>query len=127
MQMDDVVERYIKLRDAKDKLRAHQKAEMAKLDTVMDQLEVMLLAELNDKGLEAAKTSHGTVYKSVKTQAGVADWDALLSYIQANGLWTMLERRVSKDAVVQFREANNDLPPGVNWREEVSVNIRRSA
>jgi hypothetical protein len=39
----------------------------------------------------------------------------------------LLEVRVSKTAVEQFREANDDeIPPGVNLRVERVVNVRRS-
>jgi hypothetical protein len=58
----------------------------------------------------------------------VADRDAFLhGFVIPNEAWEFLENRVSKSAVEQFKEANNDLPPGLNWREERVVNIRRSA
>jgi hypothetical protein len=56
----------------------------------------------------------------------VADWDYVLDYIQKNELWNMLEKRVSKQAVEQYVEEHGNLPPGINWREELVVNIRRS-
>ena len=31
-----------------------------------------------------------------------------------------------KQAVEQYKEEHGDLPPGINWREEVVVNVRRS-
>jgi hypothetical protein len=55
----------------------------------------------------------------------VADWDQTLNWIKTEGAWHMLDRRVNKTAVEAYREANNDLPPGVNWRDEIVVNVRR--
>jgi putative component of toxin-antitoxin plasmid stabilization module len=125
--MKDLVEKYIKLRDAKDKLRQKHKAEVAQIDNLLERIEASLLADFKKEGIESVRTECGTAYRTTRTSAGVADWDAVLSYIQANGLWSMLERRVSKEAVAQFREEHDELPPGVNWREEVVVNVRRSA
>ena len=57
--------------------------------------------------------------------ASVADWDAVLDHIRENDAWEMLERRVNKTAVEQFKAVNDDLPPGVNWSETQVVNFRR--
>jgi hypothetical protein len=37
-----------------------------------------------------------------------------------------MDVRASKTAIVEFVEANADLPPGINWRAETVVRIRRS-
>lgn len=124
--MKEIVEKYIKLRDKKAELTAEHKAKIAKIDEALAVAEGVLLSEFQKAGMESVRTESGTAYKTVRTQAGVADWDAVLDFIKANDLWSMLERRVSKQAVEQYREANNDLPPGINWREEVTINVRRS-
>lgn len=125
--MEDLVTKYIELRDTKAKIEAEMKAKTAKIVSIMDRIEAAILAEFQESGVESVRTKDGTAYKQTRTSAGVADWDATLSYIQQNGLWHMLERRVSKAAVEQFKEANGELPPGLNWREEVVINVRRSA
>lgn len=124
--MQDIIEKYIELRDKKAELSAAYKKKIAGLDAALDQLEVILLEKLNEIGMDSAKGSTGTVYKSKRTSATVADWDYVLDHIQKNELWNMLEKRVSKQAVEQYVEEHGDLPPGINWREEVVVNIRRS-
>lgn len=125
--MEDLVTKYIELRDAKSKIEGEMKAKVAKIVEIMDKIEAAILAEFQDSGVESVRTKDGTAYKQTRTSATVADWDATLSYIQANNLWHMLERRVSKTAVEQFKDAHGELPPGLNWREEVVINIRRSA
>jgi hypothetical protein len=125
--MDDLVTKYIELRDTKAKIEAEMKAKVAKIVGIMDKIEAAILAEFQESGVESIRTKDGTAYKQTRTSATVADWDAALNYIQANNLWHMLERRVSKQAVEQFKEAHGELPPGLNWREEVVINIRRSA
>ena len=124
--MQELIEQYIALRDKKAELSTAFKEKIAGLDNALNALEVILLEKLNELGMDSARGSTGTVYKSKRTSATVADWDYTLSYIQKNGLWNMLERRVSKQAVEQYKEEHGDLPPGINWREEITVNIRRS-
>lgn len=124
--MEELVEKYILLRDKKAELSATFKAKVAKLDEVLAKIEGALLVQFKEHGMESVRTKAGTAYKSTRTSATVADWDSVLDYIQQNELWNMLDKRVNKTAVEQFKEENGDLPPGVNWREEVVVNIRRS-
>ena len=38
-----------------------------------------------------------------------------------------MEVAVVKSAVEQYKSVNQELPPGINWREERVVNIRRSS
>jgi hypothetical protein len=125
--MEELVNKYIELRDAKAKVKAAADAKIAKLDSVLDKIEAALLAEFQESGIESMRTKAGTAYKQTRTSAGVADWEAVLRFIQDNDMWHMLEKRVSKSAVEQFKDANGDLPPGLNWREEVVINVRRSA
>ena len=53
------------------------------------------------------------------------NWDTLLDHVKDNDAWEMLERRVNKTAVEQFKAVNDDLPPGINWSETQVVNFRR--
>lgn len=121
-----LVDGYIQLRDKKAALKAKHEAELAPINAMMDKIETHLLAQMQEQGVTSYKTELGTAYTSTTTKANVADWDGLLGFVRENGLWQMLERRVSKTAVDEYVAANNDLPPGVNFSSAVSVNIRRS-
>ncbi len=124
--IDALVERYIKLRDRKQELKAGYEASVANIDAAMTRVEAHLQGTLNDLGAESMRTAFGTVYQSVRTSASCADWDSLLPWIQGGGHWSALEHRVSKSFVEAYKNENNDLPPGVNWSETRTVNIRRS-
>jgi hypothetical protein len=123
---EQLVAVYVKLRDGKRAEAQAFKERVAKIDAAMSKLEAKLLTQLDATGGDAIRTQSGTAYKTTKTSATVADWDALLKYILEENAYHMLEHRVSKDAVADFKEENNDLPPGVNWREEVCIGVRRS-
>jgi hypothetical protein len=124
--MQSLVEKYIKLRDKKALMTADFKERMAHINEVLDQVESALLHQFKELGVESVRTSSGTAFRSTRYSATVADWDATLDFIKANEHWQMLEHRVSKQAVEEYKSEHGDLPPGVDWREEVTVNIRRS-
>ena len=125
--IDDIVDRYIQLRDLKAKKTADLKAALEDIDLAMEKCERFIMNHLNTNGMESCGTAAGTAFKSNVTSATVADWPALLDWIKAEGAWSMLERKVNKTAVVEFRTEHDDLPPGVNWREETVVRIRRAS
>jgi len=124
--IEGIVDRYIQMRDKKAELKAKFDAETAKLDEGMEKCERFMLNHMNNTGVESVGTKAGTVFKSKVTSATVADWDATLAFIRAEGMWNLLDKRVNKTAVVEFREQKDDLPPGINWREETVVRFRRT-
>lgn len=125
-KLDQIIDKYLKIRDEKTKIKEKYQADVAHLDAAMEKIENYLQAEMQKSGLKNLPTELGTAYLSTRTAATVADWDSLLSYVRANDLWTLLEKRVSKTAVDEFVAANDDLPPGVNISQAVVVNVRRS-
>jgi hypothetical protein len=128
MKLSEAVSLYIQMRDKKTQMKADFEASVAPLNEKMDKLEAKLLDVFNKTGMDSVKTEFGTAYATTRTTASVADREAFMDYVKANEEWALLEVRTSKTAVEQYRSANdNELPPGVNLREERVVNIRRSA
>jgi hypothetical protein len=127
MKMSDLVQKYIEMRDKKAQLKAEYDMKASKLDEVMLKIEAKLLEVFEQTGMDSVKTEFGTAYTSTRTSASIADREAFMEFVKSHDEWPLLEVRASKAAVEQYRAANDDLPPGVNWREERVVNIRRSA
>lgn len=126
MNITEVVEKYIALRDKKAALKRDYEAKVEAIDQMLDKVETLLLTNMQEQGVDSYKTPAGTAYKSVRASASVADRESFMRFIQETGEWSMLDVRANKTAVQEYREANNDLPPGVNWSEQIVVNIRRS-
>jgi hypothetical protein len=127
MKISEAVGVYIKLRDSKAALKAEYDAKATPIQEKLDQLEVKLLEVFNKTGMDSVKTEFGTAYSTVRTSASIADRGVFMEHVKANEEWALLEVRVSKTAVDQYRESHdNELPPGVNIREERVVNVRRS-
>jgi hypothetical protein len=125
--IEQLIDRYVKLRDKKAVMKAEYEASVAKIDEAMEKVENFILGHLNANGVDSVGSPAGTAFKSTVTSATVKDWDALLDYIKRDQAWNLLDHRVNKTAVIEYKDANNDLPPGVNWREEAVVRIRRAS
>jgi len=122
---DELIDKYIKIRDRKEALAKQQKEELSKYTRAMDAIENDMLRRLNDEQAEKIGTKHGTAYKTVRTSATVADWETTLQYVIDMEMWALLERRVSKQAVQEHIEHLGTTPPGVKIVQDLKVNIRR--
>jgi len=126
MKLSEIVTKYIELRNRKAELKAEYDNKVASIDETLDKIEVKLLQVFEETGSKSFSTPNGTAYASVRTSASVDDKEAFMEYVKNTEQWPLLEVRASKTAVQQHRDIHEDLPPGVNWREERVVNIRRS-
>lgn len=126
MKLSELVAKYIELRDKKYELKHQYDFKVAKLDEVLDKIENKLLEVFDGAGMDSVKTEFGTAYASTRSTASVADREAFMNFVKEKQEWSLLEIRAAKLAVEQYKAANEDLPPGINWREERVVNVRRS-
>lgn len=127
MKLSEVIAKYVELRDKKAQLKAEYDMQVAPIEEKMLKIEGKLLEVLDQTGGKSLRTPHGTVYMSVRSYASVADREAFFNYVKQNEEWPLLESRANKTAVQEYRDLHQDLPPGINWREERIVNIRRSS
>jgi phage host-nuclease inhibitor protein Gam len=127
MKLSEAVSVYIKMRDKKAQMKAEFDASVAPLNEKMEKLEAKLLDVFNKTGMDSVKTEFGTAYTTTRVTASVADREIFMTHVKENDDWALLEVRAAKSAVEQYRENNNDLPPGISMREERVVNVRRSS
>ena len=125
VQVDAAIAAYIKLRTKKSEIENKVKAEIDKINADMTKLESWLKTKADEVGTSAFKTPAGTAFLSSKDQASVADWDALLSFIKAEGAYDMLNKAVNKSAVRAYLDETNKLPPGVNYSTTITVSVRK--
>ncbi len=109
--------------------RAERKTAYADADAsdkqAQEAIESEFLRRFNERGIDnVSKNGIGTAYRSNRASATVGDWEAFLTWVQDNDEFDMLERRVSKTAVQEYKDQNADLPPGVKWSEMHTVNFR---
>lgn len=122
-----LVEVYIELRDRRARRKAAFENEDSEDKGKQEKIEGMLLQRFNADGIDSVKTPFGTAYTTTRTTASVADKEVFMSWADAqDDRWEYIEVRADKKNVEAYREANDDLPPGINWTESRVINVRRS-
>ena len=128
MNTEELVEAYINLRNARDKLLTQYEAEDKKLQEEMALLEKSLLEICNTVNADSIKTAHGTVMRKLNERFFCQDWDNFYKYVLDNEAVQLLERRIHQS---NFREhmkeiEGDGLPPGVNVMREYGVSVRKA-
>lgn len=124
--VDEVVERYVALRDRKTQLKSEYEKQVMEIEAGMRRCERFLLGALNAQGAESIRTKAGTTFKSERASVGVADWDDFIAWVKETGNYSMIEKRANATAVQEYRNVNHDLPPGVNYSTRLVVHVRRN-
>lgn len=127
MKLSELIDKYIEIRDKKAQLKAEYDVKKNKMDDALDKIEAVILKTFDASGMDSAKTENGTAYTSRLITATVADPDIFMQHVIATEAWHMIEKRCSKVGVEQYRAEHDEVPPGINWREERVVNVRRSS
>jgi hypothetical protein len=125
---EELVEAYINLRNAREKLLTQYEAEDKKLQDEMALLEKSLLDICNTVNADSIKTAHGTVMRKLNERFFCQDWDNFYKYVLDNEAVQLLERRIHQS---NFREhlkeiEGDGLPPGVNVMREYGVSVRKA-
>jgi hypothetical protein len=124
--VDKLVEMYIHLRDKKAARKKKYEEDVAAIDAGMAKLEGVFITAMRQQGLTSLPTKAGTPYMSNKTSVTVADPAIYYAWVLENpDRAAFLDIKANKTAVLAWKEENNDLPPGLNYREEINVNVRR--
>lgn len=118
---------YIKMRDKRAELLKAYEAEDAKIQAQMEMVEDELKKMCEEIGADSIKTEHGTVYRSVKTQYQVNDWDNMYKFVMEHNIPQVLFKRISTTNMKQFLDENPNLMPiGMNIDNKYTVTVRRS-
>lgn len=127
VDLERIVAWYVAQRAAKKAMEERHKLELAPLVAAMEKAELFFLTKLNQDGTESVKTKAGTFFKTTKTSATVASRETFLSWVRSNDQWDLADIRAAKVNIAKYKEEHKDIPPGINWHEEITVNIRKAA
>jgi len=120
------VAQYVALRDEIKRLDDKHKEDMKKHREMLDKLNGVLLEHLNSVNGNSVRTDAGTVYRSEKKSASLADPDAFMRYVIENGEWDLMDRKANVTAVADYIEEHGAPPAGVNFSTTFQVGVRRS-
>lgn len=121
----DVISAFIKLRDDIDAMEKRQKEELKPLREKLGKCEIWLQNQIQLAGLQSLKSDKGTAFLHEVQTVSVPDWDMTRKFIQDKDMWDLLDRRVSKSAVLDYIETYGEVPPGVNVVRTKLVRVRR--
>jgi len=134
---EEIIAKYIELRDYKEQLQADLKVKLEPIEEAMGVLANTMLDRMNKSGEESIRTGRGTAFIKPTDFIGVADWDTSLTFIQENGLWNFLTKALNKTAVLEYMKSieappgvdvetwQAPPPPGVNLSRKREVQFRR--
>lgn len=125
LNIDQLVDKYIRIRDKKAEVQKTQKAELARFDEALHTIERVFLTFMQENNVDSLNTNHGTAYKRVQTSCTIADRDAFLNFVREGGNWAFADLRANAPAVKAYLDANESLPPGVNFTSRLTVNVQR--
>lgn len=125
--LDKLTKAYIKIRDAKSKLKAEYDAADAALTEQQDTIKRALLDHCKDHGVDSVRTASGLFYRSTKTRYWTGDWAAMHAFVMERGLPEFLEKRLNQGAVKAYLEENpEDPPPALNIDSEYTISVRKA-
>jgi len=119
------VDQYVKLRDEIKKLDDEHKEKMKPYKETLEKLNAVLLQHLINMNGDSVRTEAGTVYRTEKKSASLADPDAFMRFVIGNEAWDLLDRKANVTAVADFIQENDATPPGVNFSTTYVVGVRR--
>lgn len=119
-------QKYIQLRDKIAEVKKRQADELAPLAEALEKLNGILLDHLNTVGVDSARSSAGTVYKTTKNSASIADGDAFRRYVIGSEAWELLDWKANAARVQEFIAENEAPPPGINFTQTFVVGVRRA-
>ena len=127
VDMDKLAAVYIKIRDK----RAVAKKEFDERDKGLEEQMQLVADEMLEAckriGADSIKTPHGTIIRSVKSRYWTNDWDSMYTFIEEQGAFGLLEKRLHQTNMKDFLSENPDLyPVGLNVENSYTVVVRRS-
>jgi hypothetical protein len=118
---------YIKMRDARAKLKSSYEEQDKAIEEQMSTIETQLLDVCKRAEADSIKTQAGTIMRSVATRYWTNDWDSMYNFIKENDALGLFEKRISQANMRQFIEENPDkFPPGMLVDSKYKIIVRRS-
>lgn len=124
--IDELVNQMVRTRDRlKEADDAHKEKTKVARD-YKERLEAALLAKLNEVGGESVKTAHGTVYRTTRRSATIADGGTFREFVISNEAFDLVDWKANANACDDFIKNEGTPPPGVNFTTAFTVGVRRA-
>lgn len=126
MKIDDIIVKYIAIRDAKGAAKAAFDKETERMNLALAKLEGMIQQKLEEAGAESFKTEHGTAFTKRRSSVSVKDRDEFYGWAVATGNLGAIDMKANAKAVRELLHDGTEVP-GVNYSESIQVGVRRKS
>lgn len=124
-RVDELIATYIAARNQLATDRKGYKAREASVKLHLQMISLMLMNKADQAGgVDTLATPSGTAYRKIKETFSVSAWNDLCEYVKLTGNFSVLQKRVSPNAVKEVREQEGELPGGIESRVEVEFAVR---
>lgn len=124
-RVDELISMYIAARNQLATDRKGYKAREAKVKLHLQMISMVLMNKADQAGgVDTLATPAGTAYRKIKETFSVSNWADLCEYVKLTGNFSVLQKRVSPNAVKDVREQEGELPGGIEPRVEVEFAVR---
>jgi len=128
MSEGDMVGLYVALRDAKAIVKKKMKEQIHRhINVKMDALTAKMLGRLDVGKLKGISSDYGTAYRIEEASATIADKEVFRDYVTGNKIWDLIDWRANKTYVRGLVEANQPVPPGLNYSTRYTIGVRRAS
>lgn len=125
VNVDNLVETYVKIRDKKAEVKAAYEERNKELDEAMNKIEQAILEVCKDTGVDALKTSHGTASRTIKTRVWTSDWPTFYEFMKEQNAPELLEKRIAQGNFKEWMESNPEVVAPVNIDRSYAISVRR--
>jgi hypothetical protein len=123
-----MVQLYVACRDRIDAMNKAHTAAVQPIKEAMEKIEIVLLGQLQKQNASSIATDFGTFYKETSVSVTIGDKEQFRTWVLDSPADRInyVDVRAAKKNIETFKtEHAGNLPPGITWREEVEVHVRR--
>ena len=127
IQLDELVNAYLKIRNKKDSLYQEFQKTDRELKADLAQIEQVMLSSLNEVSADSIRTSGGTIIKTLKENYVCSDWSNFKDFVLDNEAVELLQQRIHQANFKEFLASRSEdgLPPGISTMREFNIVVRK--
>ena len=127
IQLDELVNTYLKIRNQKDALYQEFQKTDRELKADLVQIEQVMLSSLNEVSADSIRTSGGTIIKTLKENYVCSDWSNFKDFVLENEAVELLQQRIHQANFKEFLASRSEdgLPPGISTMREFNIVVRK--
>ena len=121
----DLIQQYIKLRDAVEARTRAFETELEPYKAGMTAIEGAMQEHLNANNLDNVKSEFGTAFKKTSTRVRVADRNSFNEFVVQQGSLDWFTNAVSKEKIVDYVKEHGCAPSGVDVTYVTDIQFNR--